>query len=112
MRDELMLLGALVSSVAGMGWLALAMDVHWEQVRGKTPRSPALTRGLRVLGGLALLVSLVLCLAVDHATMASLVWVMAIAVAALIIALALAWRARWLAPLVFWTDARGEGTTR
>ena len=34
--------------------------------------------------------------------MAALVWVMALAAAALVVAFTLSWRPRWLAPLVAW----------
>lgn len=102
MRDALLLLVALVANVAGMGWLALAMDVHWQQVYGDRLRTSARAGRLRVLGTLALAASLVLCLVADHASMASLVWVMALAAAALVITLTLTWRARWLRLLVPW----------
>lgn len=100
--SNLLLVLALLSSICGMAWLALAMKVHWQQVRGATESSPATTRVLRVLGVLALLVSLVLCLAVDHVSMASLVWVMSLAAAALTVAFTLSWRPRVLGALVFW----------
>ena len=57
MPDALLLVAALVCTVIGMGWLALAMDVHWKQVRATPPfaahrhRSPRARRG--VVGGLA-----------------------------------------------------------
>lgn len=108
MRDGLMLLAALLGNTAGMGWLALAMDVHWKQVRGRVPRGPKMVLCLRSLGALALAASLLLCLRVDHPSMASLVWVMALAGAALIIAFTLAWRPRWLAILL----ARAPGAAR
>lgn len=92
----LLLLAALVAAVAGMGWFALAKDVHWEQVHGDTPQTPGKIRLLRALGALGLAVSLGLCLAVDHASMASLVWIMALAAAALAIAFTLTWRPQWL----------------
>jgi hypothetical protein len=96
MRDALLLAAALAAAVLGMGWLALAMDAHWEQARGARPRTPAAVRLLRALGALGLAASLALCLAVDHASMAALVWVMALAAAALAVAGTLAWRPRWL----------------
>lgn len=102
MHDALILAAALVANVAGLGWLALAMDVHWAQVRGSLPQTPAMVRSLRLLGGLALASSLALCLAVDHASMAALVWVMSLAGAALVITFVLAWRARWLGVLIGW----------
>ncbi len=105
MPDALMLLVALVVTVMGMGWLALSMENHWEQVRGKAACPPATVRSLRLLGAVALLTSLVLCLMVDSASMALLVWVMSVAGAAVIVALTLTWKASALAPLVFWTKA-------
>lgn len=97
-----MLVGALLACVFGFAWLALAMEPHWRQVRGDAPISRHVVTVLRVLGAAALLVSLLLCLQVDHASMASLVWVMALAAAALIIAFTLAYRPRSLAWLVAW----------
>jgi hypothetical protein len=96
------LVAAAACNVVGLAWLALAMDVHWKQVRG--PQAPARRTVLilRVLGALALAASLALCLAADHATLASLVWVMTLAGAGLIVAFTLAWQPRLLAPLVAW----------
>jgi len=98
----LLLAAALLCSVLGFAWLALAMEVHWTQVRGAPPASPGVVRALRVLGALALAASLILCLRADHAGMAALVWVMGLAAGALVVAFTLAWRPRWLAPLVAW----------
>jgi len=103
MRDAGLLAAALLANLAGLGWLALAMDVHWEQVRGAAPHPPALVWRLRVLGVLGLAGSLALCLAVDHASMAFLVWIMALAASALAIAFTLTWRARWLRVLAPFT---------
>lgn len=98
MSDALMLSLAWISSVAGMAWLALAMNAHWRQIRAGEP--PA--RLLRVLGVVALSLSLALCLAADHVSMAALVWVMAVTAAALTVALTLTWRPGALVPLVMW----------
>ncbi|MET0320980.1 MAG: DUF3325 domain-containing protein [Duganella sp.] len=103
MPDALMLLVAVLVTVAGMGWLALSMDSHWEQVRGSAACPPSTVQSLRVLGGVALLTSLVLCMMVDSASMAALVWVMSVALATVVVALTLTGRASALAPLVFWT---------
>ncbi|MFZ6679047.1 DUF3325 domain-containing protein [Undibacterium sp. Tian12W] len=102
MPDTLFLIVALAASVAGMGWLALAMEVHWEQVRGTLPQTPQLVTRLRCLGAAGLFASLLLCLKVDHASMAALVWIMAVAFAAISTAFTLTWRPHWLRVLVFW----------
>jgi Protein of unknown function (DUF3325) len=57
---------------------------------------------LRVLGALAITGSLLLCLRADHPGMAALVWIMALALAAMMVAFTLSWRPRVLAPLVAW----------
>ena len=95
MPEAVLLVAALLTCLVGMGWLALAMEAHWLQVRGGHPSRAGVLR-LRILGALALAASLVLCLAADHASMALLVWVMALAGAALAVALTLTWRPRWL----------------
>lgn len=102
MRDAVMLSVALLACVLGFAWLALAMEPHWRQVRGDEPVKRGTVRFLRILGAAALFASLLLCLQVDHVSMASLVWVMALAAAALIIAFTLAWRPRTLAWLIAW----------
>jgi len=111
---SVLLLAALLLCVAGVAWLALAMKTHWQQVCGETPPSVRGRALLRVLGAVGPLLSLALCLHIDHATMAVLVWVMALAGAALCVAFTLSWRPRALAPLVAWlrgaaaTDANGD----
>jgi len=106
MSDALLLTAAVLCAFAGMGWLALAMDVHWEQVRNDahTARTSAL---LRVLGAAALVASLVLCLVVDHVSMASLVWIMCLAASALAVTFTLSKRPGLLGALVVWVPARG-----
>jgi hypothetical protein len=97
MSEALWLAAAAALSVIGMAWLALAMAVHWEQVMQRPAEAAAQTRRvLRVLGGLALGLSLVACLLADRPSMAALVWVMLLAFAAASVAMLLAWRARWL----------------
>lgn len=96
---------ALIASVAGMGWLALSMPVHAQQAWNHVP-SPSVLRGLRGLGSAAVLAALALCLGADHATMAVLVWFMALAGAALAVAFALSWRPQWLRFLAPWIRAR------
>jgi len=95
MHDVLLLTASVLTGVTGMAWLALAMEVHWAQVCRQPLPANAVLR-LRILGGAALLASLVLCLLVDHASMAALVWVMALTAGALTVALLLTWRPHWL----------------
>lgn len=105
MHDTVILTAALATAVAGAGWLALSLETHWQQVRGEqsaAPASPGTVRALRVLGALAWTATLLLCLQVDHASMAALVWVMFVAASALTVAFTLSWRPHWLAPLVAW----------
>jgi hypothetical protein len=92
-------MAAFFTATVGMGWLALAMDVHWTQVCA-APRSRRTILFLRVLGAASLFGSLVLCLAADTATMAVLVWMMLLAVGAASIAFVLSARPRILLPLI------------
>ena len=48
MPDAVMLAAALAASVLGMAWLALAMETHWEQVRGTAPLPARTVRALRL----------------------------------------------------------------
>lgn len=101
MHKALLLILALLCSLGGTACLALAMEVHWQQARGTQAGPDQRTATvLRILGGIALLVSLLVCLRADHATMAVIVWVMSLAAAALATALMLAWRPRWLGRLI------------
>lgn len=98
---NLMLAAALLTSFTGMAWLALSMQVHAAQVWQRQP-SPAVLRLLRILGSCSIGVALVFCLAVDHATMAVLVWVMALSGAALLVAFTLSSQPQRLRVLVPW----------
>lgn len=87
MPEALLLVLAFALALLGMAGLALSLDAHWEQVGG---RGAPPVRLLRVLGYAALGGSLLACLGADHATMAALVWPMALAVAAACVAFTLA----------------------
>lgn len=84
----LLLTAAVLFAVAGMTCLALSLDAHWEQVRGRSGAGDPPRRLLRILGGADLSASLAACLAADHASMAALVWPMTLAVAAAAVAFA------------------------
>jgi hypothetical protein len=104
----MMLLSALTASTLGLAWLALSMDTHWQQVRGAQRASRSSVTALRIAGTFALFASLILCFIADHASMAPLVWVMALAGGALLVAFTLAWRPRLLRPLVAWVPSSGN----
>lgn len=88
MTEALWLIAAVISTLVGMGWLALAYDTHWQQVFPKHTVQPLVQR-LRVAGWTLLLVSAGCCLMADHPSMAVLVWIMLLAVAAMTIAMVL-----------------------
>jgi hypothetical protein len=100
MPDAVWLATALLATLLGMGCLALAMDVHWRQVRDS-----ARTRGsvitMRWIGYVLETASLVCCLLADTATMAVLVWMVLMAVAAIVIAFTLSRYPRLLRPLAY-----------
>lgn len=97
MADSLLLALALLCSFSGMSWFALVLKAHWRQVRGSEP--PGSAAGLlKALGAACLLLSLWLCLLADAPSMAALVWVMGLALSAVLVAQILAWRPALLAP--------------
>jgi hypothetical protein len=104
MPDAVLLLGAACSGTAGMAWLALAKLPHWRQVTGQATQTAGERRALRMAGGVALAVSLALCLAADHVSMSFLVWIMIMAAGSLCMAFMLAWRPRFLGWLAFRSD--------
>ena len=91
MSDALWMMLAMALSLAGMTWLALAMETHWEQAM-LTSMSKKRSLVLRCLGGLGLASSLLACLAADQASMAMLMWVMLLATGSTGVALILAHR--------------------
>ncbi len=94
MPEAFGLIAAAVLALAGMGALALAMEVHWGQVmRRPAASATGIRRALRGLGALALLLALWACWQADRPSMAVLVWVMLLAWSALIVAFGLAWAA-------------------
>lgn len=101
-----LLMAALLAAVVGMGWLALSMPVHAAQAWGRAPGHVVL-QSLRWSGAIGVIAALVLCLRADHASMAVLVWVMALSGAALLTAFLLASRPRWLRLLAPWVRAPG-----
>lgn len=109
MSDNLLLGGAVLLNIVGFGWLALAMDAHWKQVRGEGKATPEGRKLLRAAAALALLISFILCNLPDHTTIAALVWVMALTAGALTVAFTLTWRPAWLRPLSWLGDLAPKG---
>lgn len=100
MSSALWLLAAAAAALLGMAWLALAMEVHWEQVMARpASQVPATRRLLRGLGSVALALALGACLVADRPSMAVLVWVMLLAASAVLVAWLLARQPRLLAVL-------------
>jgi hypothetical protein len=106
LADTILLAASFLCAVCGMGWLALAMDVHWSQVRSAAAHSAAAARRLRSFGATALVLSLLACFAADHASMAALVWVMTVSASAFAVAMTLAYRPRWLSWLAAVSGSR------
>lgn len=101
MAEALTLCLAAVLSFTGMGWLALSMEVHWQQTFGhQAVLTARATQRLRLLGWTGLLLSAVLCFVADRPSMAVLVWLMLLAASASLMTQVLAWRAPWLRMLV------------
>lgn len=96
MAEALLLLTALAACIAGMGWLALSLNVHWRQVHGNAQQPAGRVRCLRMQGVAGLAASLVPCLAAANPSIASLLWIMLLSTAALMIAFTLTRRAHWL----------------
>lgn len=96
MSDSWLLVLAFVTGVLGVAWFALAKLPHWRQVTGEEWQNATTRQVLRFTGGVAVAVSLGLCLAADHITMSFLVWIMTLAAGALGVAFVLAWRPRAL----------------
>lgn len=103
----IVLILAAISCLVGFAWLALAINVHWQQVMetGSTP-SAQTCKTLRIMGSLGLLVSAVLCFVADRPSMAVLVWLMFLASFAPLIGMLLAWRPQWLR--IVWPTARAN----
>lgn len=83
------LLAAAASMWLATSWLALSLPAHWRQVFAAGETAPGY---LRVLGWLALVVSVLCCFQADHPSMAVLVWFTLLPVAAVATAMTLSYR--------------------
>ncbi len=91
MTEAIWLVAAAMAAVLSMSWLALAYENHWQQVFPQTGTLPNRSR-LKLTGWAFLLLSAVFCLNADHPSMAVLVWVMLLTVAAFSVAMMLSHR--------------------
>lgn len=85
----LWLLAAAASMWLATSWLALSLPAHWRQVFSAGEVAPGY---LRVLGWLALGVSVLCCFQADHPSMAVLVWFTLLPLAAVATAMTLSYR--------------------
>ena len=91
MADVFWLIAAIALSCAAMGWFALAMSAHWQQVFAE-PGEQAPRSVLRVLAAVAVLASAGCCLRADHPSIGVLVWIMLNTGAGIAVAMTLARR--------------------
>lgn len=103
-------LAAIFTTILGMACLSLSLPTHWRQVTGieTSLPSPSEQFSLRILGYSSLVLSLLLCLAADHPTMAVLVWIMLLSLAAKGVATILTWRQHWFKPLLWLISRTGS----
>ena len=100
MTGWFLLVGILIAAYLGFALLALTQARPWQRVGQGPPPTGIRRLALRTLGGLALLLSLVLCLVRDGPSFGVLLWGTAISLAAAAVAFTLTWRPSLLRPLV------------
>lgn len=105
MVNALLFLLIAVLCYCGMAWLALAIKVHWQQVRAGQTLPTKRIKTLRFLGAASLSIAGLLCFYINHPTMAPLVWMMASTAGALLVGMTLTWQPRCLVFLVAWIPA-------
>ena len=99
MTGWLLLAGILTAAYLGFALLALAQARPWQRVGQAAPPTGIRRLALRTLGGLALVLSLVLCLVRDGPSFGALLWATMISLAAIAVAFTLTWRPSLLRPL-------------
>tara|TARA_R110002033_G_scaffold122627_1_gene165215 strand:- start:4988 stop:5356 length:369 start_codon:yes stop_codon:yes gene_type:complete len=98
MPKDLLLVAIFSAAYLSFALFALSQVRHWRVVFDKALPTQREVLLLRSLGILMLSISLALSLVRDGASFGSLLWITMIGVAALTVALTLAWRPRWLRP--------------
>ncbi len=109
MAGWLLLAGIVTAAYLGFVLLALAQARPWQRVSQAAPPTGIRRLALRTLGGLALLLSLVLCLVRDGPSFGALLWATAISIAAAAVVFTLTWRPAVLRPLAKMVAASGGG---
>ena len=99
MAGWLLLVGMMTAAYLGFALLALTQARPWQRVSRVPPPTSIRRLALRTLGGLALLLSLVLCLVRDGPSFGALLWATAISLAATAVVFTLTWRPALLHPL-------------
>lgn len=99
MPKDLLLVAIFSAAYLSFALFALSQVRHWRVVFDKALPTQREVLLLRSLGILMLSISLALSLVRDGASFGSLLWITMIGVAALAVALTLAWRPRWLRPI-------------
>ena len=94
-----LLLGTALAAYLGFALLALGQGRHLRRVAALDPPRGLRLLALRVAAGIALALSLTLALLRDGPSFGALLWATAVSLAALAVALTLAWRPLWLRPL-------------
>lgn len=89
----------ILTTFAGIAWLILSLPAQWRQVHACRQLTPYAMLTLRMLGALALPLSLALFRQGGHISLATLIWVLVIATTASFVRAILSWRPGWLAPL-------------
>ena len=95
----LILLCILAAAYLGFALLALTQARPWQRLGHAEPPTGIRRLTLRTLGGLALVLSLILCLVRDGPSFGALLWATAISIAAAAVAFTLTWHPAQLRPL-------------
>ena len=105
----LLLVSILTAAYFGFALLALTQARHWRRVSRAPPPTGIRPLALRTLGGLALVLSLALCLFRDGPSFGALLWATAISIAAVAVAFTLTWCPALLRPLAAMATAERQG---
>ncbi len=96
MADTLLLIIAAGAAYLGFALFALSQSRHWQQVAPSHVAQPPQKRALRLLGSLALALSLSCAWLRDGVAFGSVLWLPRLSVAAPMLVFTLSWRPHWL----------------